>query len=336
MLIRLTLGLLPVFLFLLGLLLLDSFKLVHIRRVLVAVLAGAAAAVLAYHVNSRLWPALEWHLRAYSTSIAPVVEELAKALFIIFLFRRHRIGFFVDAAIYGFAVGAGFAFVENAVIAGRLAQSDLALWIVRGFGTAVMHGGTSAIFAVLARGFLDRRPQRQGLAFAVAAAAAVCLHALYNLFILNPATQAAIILLTLPVVMVLVFQRSESRLRQWLGAGFDSDQQLLEIITSGQISDTRIGRYLHSMRSLFPGPVVADMLCYLRLYVELSISAKGLLLMAEAGFPPKPAAGIREKFAELRYLEKSIGKSGLLVMAPFLHKSHHDLWQIHFLDHRRR
>ena len=36
-----------------------------------------------------------------------------KALIVVVLIRTHRIGFLVDAAILGFAVGTGFALVEN-------------------------------------------------------------------------------------------------------------------------------------------------------------------------------------------------------------------------------
>ena len=53
-----------------------------------------------------------------------------------------------DAAIYGFAVGTGFALVENVYYLLSLPGAPAALWIVRGFGTAVMHGGTTAILAM--------------------------------------------------------------------------------------------------------------------------------------------------------------------------------------------
>ena len=41
--------------------------------------------------------------------------------------------------------------------------------------------------------------------------------------------------------------------------------------------------------------------------------------------------GTREKFAEMRYLEKSIGRTGLLALQPMLHMSHKDLWQLYML-----
>ena len=83
-----------------------------------------------------------------------------------------------------------------------------------------------------------------------------------------------------------------------------------------------------------PGEVIADMLCLLRLYVELSMRAKGVLLMQGAGFRVAEDPEIKEKFDELKYLENSIGKTGHLAIAPFLHKSSRDLWQLHMLGRK--
>ena len=73
------------------------------------------------------------------------------------------------------------------------------------------------------------------------------------------------------------------------------------------------------------------MLCYLRIHVELSIAAKGTLLMRQSGFNVTPDASLKAKFEELDYLKKAIGRTGLLALAPFLHTSSQDLWQIHFV-----
>ncbi|MGB2957291.1 MAG: hypothetical protein WBD30_00220, partial [Bacteroidota bacterium] len=118
----------------------------------------------------------------------------------------------------------------------------------------------------------------------------------------------------------------------WLGVGFDTDQELLEMITSGELAGTRIGRYLQTLERKFPPAVVADMLCYLRVHLELTIQAKGVLLMRDAGFEVQTDPELKEKFEELRYLDKSIGKTGILALRPFLHSSTHDLWQLYILE----
>jgi hypothetical protein len=77
--------------------------------------------------------------------------------------------------------------------------------------------------------------------------------------------------------------------------------------------------------------VVADMLCYLRLHTELALRAKGVLLARENGLDVPLDAATREKFAELGYLEKSVGRTGLLALHPVLRTSRRDLWQLYLL-----
>ena len=118
------------------------------------------------------------------------------------------------------------------------------------------------------------------------------------------------ILLALPPLMYFVFQRSEQSLRDWLDADLDSDMELLELINSDEFSQSHVGTYLHSLRERFRGEVVADMLCYMRLHVELALRAKGVLLMRESGLDAPVDDETREKLAEMQYLERSIGRTG--------------------------
>ena len=74
------------------------------------------------------------------------------------------------------------------------------------------------------------------------------------------------------------------------------------------------------------------MLCYLRLHKELAMRAKGLVMMREQGFMDKPGEETRAKLEELKYLESSIGPTGMLAMNPFLRLSQKDLWQIYMLS----
>src|SRR5206468_9703559 len=103
---------------------------------------------------------------------APVIEEILKAVPIFWMIRSRRVGFLIDAAICGFAVGTGFALAENLYYLSTLAAAPPALWVVRGFGTAVMHGGTTAIFAIVGKS----RQATLGLL------SAIVLHSLFNHF----------------------------------------------------------------------------------------------------------------------------------------------------------
>ena len=322
--LRPALGLLPMLSFLAALVLLDSYKLVRLRAVVAVVAAGMLIASVAYLVNGLLLQHIGF--TAYTRYVAPVIEELLKALVIVALIRAHRIGFLVDAAIYGFAVGTGFAVIENLDYLTLAPQAGLGTWQVRGFGTAIMHGGATAIFAVMGVALLGRR-----FAFVPGFALAVVLHSVFNHFFFSPLASTLGIAIVLPLLLNAVFARSEAALGDWLGRGFDADAEMLELINSGRLSDSPVGRYLHALKDRFQGLVVADLLAYLRLYTELALRAKGVLMMRESGFEVPVDEATREKFAELRYLEKSVGKTGLLAIQPMLHMSHKDLWQLYML-----
>src|SRR5438128_8615133 len=304
------LGFLPVALFLLSLLYLDSYKLVRLRTLVPLIIVGCIAAALSLIINHWLLR-LGLDRRLLTRFAAPALEEVLKAVPIILMLRTRRIGFRIDAAICGFAVGAGFALAENLYFLSTLASAPPALWVVRGFGTAVMHGGTTAIFAIVSKS------RRVSLGFVIA----FILHSLFNHFILSPAMSTLVIVLILPPLLVMVFAQSERLVREWIGTGFDVDAELLQVMNSGQFAESRAGQYLQSLRDHFDGAVLADMLCYLRLQTELSLRAKGVLMLRENGFPVKKDAEVGEKLMELRYLKESIGKTGELALAPLLHRT---------------
>jgi hypothetical protein len=323
---------LPVFLFLGALVLIDSYKLVTLRAVLLSVAAGAVAALASYGVNAVLRPALGLDFTGYSMYVAPVVEETLKATFVVYLLRRNKVGFVVDAAIHGFGIGTGFAFLESLYYLNVTPGATLWTWIVRGLGTAIMHGGATAIVAMVSKTLQHRFGAFRLWLLLPGLGVAVVLHSLYNHFLLHPILASALIVLVLPSLSVSVFQHSERETTAWLGAGFDTDQELLRVVHSGQVSATPVGKYLTTLRSRFAPEVIVDMMCLLRLRAELAIRAKGILMMREAGFDVAPDPTLKATFGELRYLEKSIGKTGLLALDPFLHTSTRSLWQLNMLS----
>jgi len=323
---------LPIMLFLLFMKLLDSFKLVSARQTLAALCAGVVAAILAMFANQLLYEWTGLSAATFSRMVSPVTEEVLKILLVIYLIQARKLGFLVDAAIAGFAVGAGFAIVENIYYMRVLTDAGLATWLVRGFGTAVMHGGATAIAAIIGKDLSDRKNWPALLVYLPGLLAAIFIHALFNLFLLPPLTAALLVFITLPPVMYLVFRKSEENTREWLGTGLDSDTEMLRLLLAGNISGTRIGNYLKSIQEKFPADVVGDMICYLRVYLELSIKAKGVLIMKESGFDLPGDPDIQSQFDELAYLEKNIGKTGMLAVQPLLNISNTDLWQLYMLQ----
>lgn len=330
-----TIALVPVVAFLVMLWLMDSFRLVRPASIMSAILYGVvvAAAVLWLH---------EWlldvrHVPAgiLSRYIAPLTEETAKALLVVVLIATARVGFLVDAAVLGFAVGTGFALFENLSYLRSLTDAPIIVWVVRGLGTAMLQGATTAIFAMLSKTYADQRRNRLALAFLPGWAGAVVIHSTFNHRFLPPVAQMLLLLIVLPLLVLWVFARSERATREWVGAGLDLDLELLALVASEGFVLTHFGRYLRELRARMPGPVVADMFCLLRLELELSVQAKAMLLARERGVDVPVDEDLAASLAERRYLQQSIGTLGLLALKPLQVTSYRDTWHRHLLQQAR-
>ena len=294
---------------------------------LVFILAIGATSTVALALSATISSAIDQ---------SPSIEELLKTAYLVWLLRRNKVGFVVDAATYGFAVGTGFAFLENIYYLPVYPNPTIWTWFVRGFGTALMHSGTTAIVAMISRRLLDRAKSFRLSLMLPGLAVAIVLHSLYNQFLVAPLLATGLIVLVFPYIVMFLFNQSERQTKSWLGTGFDTDQELLRVMRAGQLSDTPTGKYLSGLRASYPPEVIVDMMCLLRLRAELGIKAKGILLMREAGFELEPDPQIRGKLEEVGSLEQSIGRTGMLALKPFIHTSTQDLWQINLLDGTRR
>ena len=321
------LSLIPVLVFLSALKWIDTYKLLGLGRVLRSVMVGWIVALVCYGLNTAIYSALA-SPAVWARSGAPVLEEIAKAAYVAWLIRSNRVAFMVDTAIAGFAVGAGFAMIENLTYIPDLSAAGLVASAVRGLGTAMMHGGATAIFGTVSVSLSEIRGSRSPVLFLPGLVLAVAIHALYNQPMWNPVLAAVIVLLTLPAAIAFIFWRSEKALEKWLGSKLDKDIDVLQMIASGKFHESPAGSYLRSLESAFPATVLGDMLSYLHLCLELSARAKGDLLRREMGFPVEPDPQLPAQLNELRFLEAQIGRAGKMALAPLAGQSRRDVWEL--------
>lgn len=144
------------------------------------------AAALAIIVESALEPVFRGDtvfVAAFSVSIvlvAPLVEELAKALGLRLIHDRHPEP--EDGYIYGGAVGLGFAATENVfyILTAFLVASQevaFATALYRGVATVALHGAASAVAGY---GIWQARYGHSKLAAVWGILAAIGLHVAYN------------------------------------------------------------------------------------------------------------------------------------------------------------
>jgi RsiW-degrading membrane proteinase PrsW (M82 family) len=328
-------ALLPTLAFLILLDRLDSFRLVSVHAALMALIAGGALAFLAYFVNASVMDALGIAIGPYTRYGAPVVEEALKAAVMIFLFMRARIGFLIDAAIIGFALGTGFALIENLYYLYTFPDANVGVWIVRGFGTAMMHGGATAIFGVLAQSWTERHTKFEAALYLPGFATAVGVHSLFNHLLGVPMVATGVMMLLVPATLFAVFAKSEHRIHDWLIKDHADHEKLLASM-SIEFAHSEAGQFISELADKFEGAHAADIYAYMRLHTELVLRAEALSLTREAGAKAEVTGQDRQRFRELHELERKIGKTALLALWPHLHYSRQEMAELYELESRTR
>lgn len=206
---------------------LNFFETHRPKSILIALAWGAVAMGLSYLVDHPLVPIFGRPIVA--VRIGPVVEEIFKSLILLYLVRRADYTYFVDGAIYGFAVGIGFAVAENMLYLSRVdVNTGLIVAITRAFSSSVMHGGSTALVGIAIGGFPLGRVVPPLIALFVGWAIAITYHTTYNhVAFLNLGQEGLLIICGLAftglVVVALVIlwglRRERRRLRRSLGMG---------------------------------------------------------------------------------------------------------------------
>ncbi len=326
-------ALLPTLAFLFLLDQLDSFRLVSFRASLIALAAGGALAVAGYFLNAIAMDASHASMGPYTRYGAPVLEEALKAGVMIYLFMRARIGFLIDAAIMGFALGTGFALVENLYFLTTFPDANVGVWVVRGFGTAMMHGGATAIFAVLAQSLTTRHTKFAPVLYLPGFLAAVVVHSLFNHLLATPMIATGVMLLLVPAILFVVFAKSEHRIHDWLIKDHADHERLLADM-SIEFAHSEAGRFISDIADKFEGTHATDIYAYMRLHAQLVLRAEEFLLAREAGTKLQVTGDDRQRFRDLHELERKIGRTALLALWPHLHYSRQELAELYELESR--
>ena len=80
--------------------------------------------------------------------IAPISEEILKAIILFYLVRKADFTYFVDGAIYGFSAGVGFAVIENYAYMLNDPGAELGVAIGRVMTTNLIHAAASGLAGI--------------------------------------------------------------------------------------------------------------------------------------------------------------------------------------------
>jgi len=319
----------------------DAFKLMSLREILLLLVLGGLAAVASYPVSGRLLDTLPIGFSNYSRFVAPWIEEAIKGIVVIGLFRLNRIGFKLDAVISGFAVGAGFSVVENIIYLVRLSEYGAGTWLVRGLGTAVMHGLTLAILAAVAHEFAERENREAAsdfsfnlLWFVPGYLIAVLIHTAFNQFPERPLIAMLGASMLAPISILAIFQFGTTEAQAWLEQERKAHKAQLDALRSGRWPEGPSGARIGALaRRLGPGGE-AQVRRYWEVLAGLVTEAEETLLEEAAGDVELDRAAAKQAFGELDELKTAMGRSTYAQVHRLLPFSRNDYWELSELRQR--
>ncbi len=319
---------------------LDVFKLMTVWETLGLLLLGAVSALAAFPVSGVFLDQLPLGFSNYSRFAAPWIEELLKGAVIVGLFAFNRIGFKLDAVISGFAVGAGFSVVENIIYLTRFPELTASVWMVRGLGTAVMHGTTLAILASIAHELAERETREAAreyrfnlLWFIPGLLAAVALHTLFNQFPDRPVLAMTGTLLFAPFALMAIFRFGAGEAQQWLSVERDTHRAQLEILRAGNFPDDASGRRLAALAARCDPQTATRIREYCEALTALVLAAEDALLQ-QASDSDRVSVDAAATFKRVDDLKRRLGASTLAALTPLLPFSRNDYWELSELKER--
>jgi RsiW-degrading membrane proteinase PrsW (M82 family) len=320
---------------------LDAFRLMSFSEILVLLLLGGIAALVAWPIAGRFLDTLPIGYSNYSRFVAPWLEEALKAIAMIGLFRFNRIGYKLDAVISGFAIGAGFSVVENVFYLTVFPSYGAGTWLVRGLGTAVMHGTTLAIFAAVAHELAERE-MRQAAGefhfrlwwFLPGYLIAVALHTAFNQFPDRPLLAMFAAAVLAPVALIGIFNFGQSEAERWLTAERAAHRTQVDALRAGAWPDSAAGRKIAGLADRVGPEATRRMRRYWELQAWLVAEAEDAMMEEAAGDAEFDRAEIDAAFAELAGLRRALGKSTFAAFNTLLPFSRNDYWEVSELKQR--
>lgn len=176
-----------------------------LRRLVVFMIAGIFSCLFVSELNNIFLGVFHNDMFFVTTTVTPITEEIVKMLPILFfaiMVSDER----STLIPISFAVGVGFALLENVVILTQNVENVTILWaLVRGFGSGLVHGICTVMVGWGISYIKKRRKFFYCGTFALLSAA-IIYHAIYNLLVQSKYQYVGILLpiiTYIPVVLLL-------------------------------------------------------------------------------------------------------------------------------------
>lgn len=178
------------------------------RGVVIFMIVGVCCCLFISEVNNILLSLFDSDMRYVTTNITPISEEIIKALPILYcaaVITDDRRTLTTNA----FAVGVGFALLENMIVLLQGINNVTVLWaLVRGFGSGLVHGLCTVMVGYGISYIRKRRKLFWCGTFALLSAA-ITYHAVYNVLVQSQFRMAGILVPLLSYIPAVYLVRKD-------------------------------------------------------------------------------------------------------------------------------
>ena len=313
----------PLALFIVYLVVMDSFKLTKWTTLLSTIFGGMVMYLLSWLI-CRI-PAI-----GDSKLLTSVVEELSKGAILYLLIAKRKVGLLGDATIYGSAIGAGFGLLSN--IFHLYAHGEANFWhtIFLGCEAAVMHIGCTSLLAMalmmVHQGKFGASRRSKVIGSVISFAVTIVVHYVHALEPINPILLTMLLVVYYFVSKRSLFKKNFNYVHEWLDQGINNEINLLGALKRGEFSTTEAGKYMLTLKQRFEPETFFDMYCYVENYLELSIAARSNLILKEAGMDAVHDPDNQARLLEMAELRKRIGPTAEYALRPIVDRSQVNDW----------
>lgn len=207
--------------------------------------------------------------------VAPILEESLKSALLIVLMRRFMLRYAADGMAYGFAIGIGFAMIENLVYVANNPNTGLQLAMTRSLSTSLVHGFTTAIVGTIAGASLPFPNRTRVNRFLFSLLIVIMIHAGFN-FVVKNLSGAELLLTALGmglgsmVLIIIIMQRTLERESKAIHL------ELVGVLSAGELMATRNPEMVAQLLAQHRGTIGEDRTHLIQRYVTLQ-AQRGIL-----------------------------------------------------------
>lgn len=263
--------------------------------------------------------------------IAPITEEILKGLLFVYLFRKINFTYFVDGAIYGFAIGIGFAVFENYEYISSFQSAALSIAIGRVISTNLIHAAATALVGIafgLARFQKGLRQLGQILAGLLIAMA---LHVMFNNLVTRVSSgllllYAAAVGVFATVVITRLIKIGLRQAREWIQEKLGAADRVTSSETKlvDQIQDSKALRI--TLAEAFGEDQADEIQNFLHIQARLGIHRKNLEKFEDPAMRRETEEEMTRLRAEMDLIRRQVGTYAMMTLRGIFPPDEGPLW----------